>query len=226
MATLDILQDYKGYTFKEKIVSDCQQILIENKSKSLGYLPRPSETSLVTVLDNKKEEILGLGGSSPTDLIVEQFNQLIRLYNGSNNLTILLKLTNGLTANIKAIGTINNWYNFSLNRSAGTRIGIGAGVTPPARSDFQIETPFGSTPESGFTNTTDGGYNSGLGQVSASSTIGATGGSGTVNETVLLGFWVDTANIARALLLARDAISPAPSFISGNFVNVNYVWQL
>jgi len=226
MATLDLLQDYKGYTFKEKIVTDCQKILIENKSKSLGYLPRPSETSLVTVLDKNKEEILGLGGSKPNDLLLEQFNTLIELYNRSNNLAVVMKLTNGLTANIKAIGTINNWYSFSLNRSAGTRIGVGAGITPPARSDFQIETPFGSAPESGFTNTTDGGYNSGLGQVSASSTIGATGGAGTINESALLGFWVDTANIARALALARDAISPAPSFIAGNFINVNYVWQL
>jgi len=222
-----LLLDYKGYSFNQKIINDCNKIILENKSKVLGYLPRPAEISLVTVLDKNKKEILDIGASEPNDLILDVFsNVIIELGGRTNNLVIQQRDTSGVLQNIKGKGSIQNWYNFAITTSTGTRIGIGSGLTPPARTDFNLTTPFGVAPESGFTNTTIGGYNSGLGQVSAGSTIGATGGAGTVNETILLTFWTDPANIARAFAIAHDLISPAPSFGIGNFVNVVYTWQI
>lgn len=227
MANVELLQDYKGYTFKQKVIDDCQKILVENKMKILGYQPRPSETALVCVTSEKtKGEIKSIGGSEPHDLIGNNFGIWWAGMAGANNAIIVLRDSANGARNYKSRGTTFNPYNFALSMPFGSRIQVGSGTTAPARSDFFIESPFISAPESQGKATPNGGYNSGLGQVSVGATIGATGSSGTVAESMLSGIWVDVANIDRQILLFHDAISPTVSFISAQFINVNYIIQL
>jgi len=221
------LLQYKGYTAKEKVISDCHKILQENKLKELGYLPRPNESCLITVLDKNKEEILGIGGSKPSDLILDNWGTWWALMGGVNNGFFFPKQTNGSTANnFKSKGTTQNWYNFTLSATAGTRIQVGSGATPPTRADFFVDTAFGTSPESVSFNTPIGGYNSGLGQISYGASIGATGGSGTVAEAITILVFVDLGNISRAMAITRDLISPTVGFSPANFINVNYIWQI
>ena len=221
------LQDYKGYSFNQKILDDCQKILLENKEKALGFLPRPSEQALVCVTTEKqKGEIKSIGGSVPFDIIVDNFGKWWAGMAGANNATVVFQITSGANVNFKSRGTVFNPYNFSLGEPCGGSIQVGNGVTPVTRQDFNIESPFVSAPESVALTTPNGGYNSGLGQVSYGVNIGATGSSGLVSETATIMRWTDLADLDRSVLIFHDNISPTVSFIAGNFINVNYIIQL
>lgn len=224
MANLELLlHDYKGYTFKQKVIDDCNKILLEEKAKVFGYLPRPSEVSLVTVLDKNKNEILDIGGSKPNDLILNNFGKLYHQAHGTPGVTVVLQDIGDVGNALRASG--GNRYTQVVTFAGGTQIQVGSGSTPPDRTDFNVETAFASAPENGRGSTGAGGYNSSLAQVQVARSIGATGGSGTINESCLFGVWVNTANVTKIIMIARDAISGV-GFVAANFINVTYTWQL
>ena len=173
-----------------------------------------------------KQEILGIGGSQPNDLIMDNFGQIFgRGHNRGNGQIASLKDALGVIRSFRAKNSSTDVYNNNVTVQVGSRIIVCSSATPVNRTDFTINGIFGTAPESGSINTSLGAYNSGLGQVSVGVTIGATGGSGTVQETGIFMSWTDAGNVRRDILIAHDLVTPV-GFIPANFINVNYIWQL
>lgn len=120
----------------------------------------------------------------------------------------------------------NRLFNESTSSavSIGSQIKVGSGSTAPARDDTNIETAFGTAPESGAFDTGTGSYSAGNITVSGSITAG---GAGTINETGFFGAWrvYNTDNQALYLLF-HDAISPGVPFVAGQSITDEYVVAL
>lgn len=224
----EYLNNYKGYTYKEKLIQDCNKFLIENKAKTLGYLPRPCAVSLVSVVENG--EVKSIGGSIPEDLILDQFGIIYNAYfrpSEVGQVNITVTDTGGVDRSIiPRIAFASNGMNKALSQALGTEIQVGQGSTLPARANVDIETVFAGAPESGRVGTGLGGYNSGLGQVTVSTVISPTSASGTVSESGL--FWVlaDNVTTVRTFMILHDLVSPGVSFVAAQAINVTYTWQL
>jgi len=216
----EYLLQYKGKTIDERITKDCCNYLVENKKMS------PAEACLVQVSDSKSKEILGLGGSAPNDLFTDQLGiwwESFMTVPSSASLIVTLKNFGGVGLGVRIRGGT-----FQFARTDGGAIGseirIGQGSTPPARTDFSIDTPFVTIPESGFINTASGAYNSGLGNFIYSALIVA-GGSGTISEAGTFFRWQTTSNNTNLFMMARDLISPTVAFVAGQTITVTWTWQ-
>jgi len=222
-----LLLDFKGKTWNNKNRFDIEKYLIQNRIEELKYENKFLPMALVCVFrpeEKKNQEILGIGASVPSDLITNQYGEFFaRLFRavaqGSNSLTAQ-DFTN--TTRTFLFYSTSASYNTTFSRL----MQIGQGSTAPARSDFNIETPFANGgPEDlrqGFANA---GYSSVTFQTKESIAILATG-AGTITEAV--NFWVarDTVAVQRIMLMARDIISPGVSFIAAQNIFVEYTWQI
>jgi len=217
------LSNFIGYTMKEKVLMDATKILLENKAKKLGFLPRPAEVSLVVCHENG--EIKGIGGSKPNDIFNNNYGNILRgWFRPATSIVVILDDDGGVPRNIQLGGSGSAWN----NDTGGSRFQVGQGTTAPSRSDLAIETPFANTgPEDSLQNSNVGGYASGLGQITITATIGPTAGTGTVSETVDMWHFQDvTTSVPRNFLMAHDAISPGVSFVVAQTLTVQYTWQL
>ena len=218
------LSQYIGFTQKQKVLNDAVKILLENKAKKLGFLPKPALISLVTVSEN--QEIKSIGGSIPSDLITDQFIRLFGLMFGpsaSQRSRLIQDITN-VARNVRFSATGNNPW---PDGPGGSQVQVGQGSTAPTRADFNIETPFANGGlEDGLVSTALGVYNSSLGQVTVTGVFGLTTGAGTITESILVWQFQDTSITIRSFAMAHDAISPGVSFVASQIITVNYIWQL
>ena len=217
------LLNFVGYTMKQKVLMDATKILLENKAKKLGYLPKPAEVSLVVCHENG--EIKGIGGSNPNDIFNNNFGELLQVWFRPITTRTVTLVDDGGTNRLIKSGVSGATWN---NNTGGSRFQVGQGSTAPARSDLAIETPFANTgPEDSLQNSNVGGYVSGLGQIQVTGTIGPTAGAGTVTETVDMWHFQDiTLGVPRNFLMAHDLISPGVAFIAAQTLTVQYTWQL
>ena len=103
---------------------------------------------------------------------------------------------------------------------AGTQFQLGSSTTAPTRADYKINTALGTAPESGLFSTGIGSYASGY--VSIGGAISA-GGSGTVNETGVFGYWFSATNSTPySFMLFHDVLSSGVSYVAGNTLYVSY----
>jgi len=230
----DLLNSLIGQSFNQKSKFEAEKILNEIHSKaqarSIGKM------ALCYVLD--KNEILGVGGSTllkdkktgeiVSNLILNQFGiwlaGMFHRFTGGTTSRVIRDITNtNRTINVySSIAT----YNLILAGSLGLQLQVGAGSTAPARTDFNIETPFGTAPESTpKIPISDGAFNSGLGNFKTNISISA-GGSGTVNESVVNFSWRDSFGTTRGFVVFRDIISPAVPFVVGQTIALEYTVQL
>jgi len=223
----DFLENYVGFTAKQSVLDDIHKSLLQERSKAIGYENKMVPIASVTVQDLKSKEILGLGASVPNDLINDNFGELFAAIHGPLSTDRTFSgLNDILGAGPKTIRVwrpvSGNLWDFGLI----SFVQVGSGITPPTRSDIDIETAFGSAPESTRVATADGGYNASLGTISVTTNISPTGGVGTVNETNL--FWIitDDAGSQRTYLMTRDIISPGVSFVGGQAIIPVYTWQI
>jgi len=222
----EYLNQFKGDTINDRIVKDSTNYLLEEKLRITEK--NPNEVSLVSVSDPKTKEIISIGGSTPSDLILDAFGFLLQEHNrvpvgtvssasifkATDNVTRAFKMADPLTAYNKPLGT------------RGCQIQIGQGITAPVRTDFDIETPFVTSPESLPTDVTAPFYDNTLFQIQFFSSLQA-GGSGTISEIGLLCSWRDvTTGGTRSYLLAHDLILPTVSFITNQIITMNWVWQI
>ena len=130
----------------------------------------------------------------------------------------------GLTHTVRLIGNSSNkvWNDTGFG-SLGDFIQIGKGSTPATRQDFKIEDPFTTAPESSRFVCIPAGYNSGLGKITISGTLGSTGGTGTITEVTKEQAMINTSNptVLKNFCFFRDNISPV-NFIIGQSVFVSY----
>jgi len=223
----EYLNQFKGKTINERITKDCSNYLLEEKLRITQK--NPNEVSLVTVSDPKTKEIISMGGSTPSDLILDAFGFLwqehIRIPVGGSVVTpSIFKAEDGVTRAFRIIDPLT-----AYNKPLGTRGGqikIGQGSTAPARSDFDIETPFVTSPESLAQNVTAPFYDNILFQIQFFSSLQA-GGSGSISEIGFFCFWRDvTTGGTRRYMLAHDLISPGQAFVASQIITMNWTWQI
>jgi len=215
------LLEYIGETKTNKLIEQINKEYFESFRKQFpNYNENAKASSLVTI--TKDLEIKSIGMSCMNDLLSDNFGIFLAfLFGGGSNNQNLTDITNSL-ATISFQGSSTNFNSTIV--AVGTQIQVGKGLSTPNRQNFNIESPFTTSPESTIKNTGAGGWNSGLGQVSASMIPFGAGGAGAISETAF--FWV-MANVVGAqktFLMSRDLISPVANFILGETINVNYTF--
>jgi len=226
----EYLNQFKGDTINDRIVKDSTNYLLEEKLRVTEK--NPNEVCLVSVLDPKTKEIISIGGSIPSDLILDAFGFLLQEHNRVAGFSppidsaLVFKAEDGVS---RAFRMVSVNPQVSYNMPLGTRGGqikIGQGITAPVRTDFDIETPFVTSPESLPTNVTAPFYDNTLFQIQFFSSLQA-GGSGSVSEVGFFCLWRDvTTGATRRYLLAHDLIFPAVPFIATQVIKTNWVWQI
>ena len=224
----DFLENYVGFTAKESILADIQKSLVQEKEKAIGYVSKAVPIATVRIEDPKSKEILAIGASVPNDLINNNWGELFAAIHGplttDRTFSGLKDIAAGGPFTIRVFRPASGELWDALQRSS---VQVGSGTTAAARGDFNIETAFGSAPESGRVLTGAGAYNASLGTVSISTNITPTGGAGTVNEAAM--FWEirdDPGGILRIFCMSRDIISPGVAFIGGQAIVPVYTYQL
>jgi len=225
----DPLNSLIGQSFNQKSKLAAEKILDEihivAQSRTIG------KKVLCYVVD--KNVIKGVGGSTlmkdkdgkiVSNLILDGLGKCLALLFRSNP-----SPTNSV--NIRDENNINRTFraytgqNYTNQVAKGCRHKVGQGSTAPARTNFDIETDFGTSPESDNVDSSDPVYDSASGSQKSVSSMSA-GGSGTINESVMKNGWNDsTANLALVSMF-RDIISPAVSFIAGQSIVLEYKLQL
>jgi len=230
----DLLNSLIGQSFNQRAKFEAEKILSEIHSKaqdrSIGKM------ALCYVLD--KNQILGIGGSTllkdkktgeiKSNLILNNFGLwLAKIFSTltTANQSFTGVNTAGANSPIHSRALTSNVFNITSGGAVGIRLIVGSGSTPPARSDFFVQTKFVIAPE----NTLFAGgfpvYNSGLGTFKNNGIIIA-GGSGTINESALVDRMRTQASGIADLSLFRDIISPAVPFIAGQSIALEYTVQL
>ena len=225
-------EQFIGKTFNERLNKEMIDYYQEKKFTILGYFPRPGVIGMVHTLEDGA--IKAVGASDPFDQITNNFGKFMA--------AMFCPLVNAPNPPAAEIGpgnppiditgaSVPGRYSYSNNVGAAWNFGsggesyiqIGAGVTPPLITDFQIETPFtnGGVEDSQVLLTGSGGYNAGTFRVSMATSIGPTGGAGTINEMGWICDWSGTL-----FMMTHDAISPGVPFVLGETIFVQYFFQI
>ncbi len=226
---INILEDFKGKTATKNILDDAAKILLENKSKCLGFTPRPNIVSLVHIEKPNETEILQIGGSKPYDLMNQNFlNMMARFIRpvASNFQSVDTMPKNTAGNLVSNIHIYDQFFTLSgggdrqmFTSSGGCTIQVGAGAGAATRTEFGIDTPFGTAPESGPVGIVASQYNTVLNRCEFNISFGAVG-SGTILETCLFSGYRNGT-----FLMSRDNI-PSTPFDPGEIVFVNYILAL
>jgi len=230
----DLLNSLIGQSYNQRTKFEAEKILKEIHSqaqnRSIGKM------ALCYVLD--KNEIKGVGGSTllkdkktneiNSNLILNNFGLLLaKLFSTltTSNQSFTGVNTSGANIPIHSRALTSNVFNITSGGSVGIRLIVGSGSTPPARTDFFVQTKFVIAPENTLFASGFPVYNSGLGTFKNLGSIIA-GGAGTINESALVDRMRTQASGLADLSLFRDIISPAVPFIAGQSIALEYTVQL
>jgi len=230
----DLLNSLIGQSFNERTKFEADKILKEIHSKaqdrSIGKM------ALCYVID--KNQVLGVGGSTllkdkktgeiKSNLILNNFGLwLAKIFSTltTSNQSFTGVNTSGVNSPIHSRALTSNVFNITSGGAVGVRLIVGSGSTPPARTDFFVQTKFITAPENALFASGFPVYNSGLGNFKNLGSILA-GGSGTINESALIDRMRTQASGIADLSLFRDIISPAVPFIAGQSIALEYTIQL
>ena len=196
----------------EKDIED----ILNDKETPYG---RMIDASCVTVLkDLESKKIKEIGFNRPDDLFTNNWatwlSSLIQNPSGS-----IFGYTMYDTSNIARTTIIGGQYSATVSvlfngiAAGGTQIQFGSGVTAAARTNFAIQTPLVTAPESGkFGSGNAAGIN---GTISFGNTISA-GGSGTINEIGLFGYFNWNSGSNYTFMLTHDILGAGVAFVAGN----------
>jgi len=228
----DLLNSLIGQSFNQKSKFEAEKILDEIHCKAESRMI--GKKALCYIVDNL--EIRGVGGSTLmkdrngkiiSNLILDQFGVFLagifRKNTGANT-SVVLKDVSGVNKTVRMYGTTGSLFNDTAS-NIGSGLRVGSGSTPPARTDFKIETAFGTAPESlNFVIGSNPIFNTAQGFFKTAGTITA-GGSGTINESIheLL---LNALGVTIVFSMFRDIISPAQAFIAGQTISLEYTIQL
>jgi len=230
----DPLKELSGKTYNAKTKFEAEQILKEIHSVSKDRMI--DKNALCYIL--KEDEIKGVGGSTllqnkktgeiESNLIMDNFGfWLSSIYRRRTTAT---GPNPTLTDNAN-IGQAVRGYGASVhfnesNRSLGSRLAVGSGVTAPTRTDFNIETRFATAPEmNDFFPASDPVYNATNGNFSIVGSITA-GGTGTVNEGMEFQRYQATSASDFIFAMFRDIISPGQPFVISDTISLEYTVQI
>ena len=225
----EYLLDFIGKSKTNKLNSEIEKFVAENNS--CFYKPM----SIIDVHKPNQNEILGLGISIPNDLILDNFGIWLSHFIGCIGTTnsmkddgntirqIRLPHNNGSMSNTVRIDQVPP--NPDFNPLGGTYFRLGDSDVSPLRTDFNVGSTLPNSPESSLQGTNVGGFNSGLGTVTASKTYPSTSGVGIIKE---LGTFIrfNENTIGRNYMLSHDLISPVVNYGIGDIINVEIKWQI
>ena len=199
----------------ERARQETARYLLAEAQRTGQLHARMHETVALSIL-NSKGKIESVGINKPDDLILDNFGSwLAKIYRTPVYAASAASLKD-ITNTARDVLTYNNDYGFA-NYGCGTNIGIGSGTTTADRADYNIETAFGTSPESTVFGTTTGSYAAGY--ISFSGAVTA-GGSGTVNETGVFGFWYYSSYAN--FMLFHDNLETGQPFTAGQTINCSY----
>jgi len=230
----NLLNSLVGHSFNQKSKFEAEKIL--NEIHSIAQDRTINKKALCYVVDNS--EIKGVGGSTllkdkdgkiHSNLIMNNFGILLaalfKKFDTADIITTVKDIVN-VDQTVRVYGDNATWTDNNAGAlSIGAFVQIGSGITGPTRTDFALETAFGTAPESGnIVATTNPVFSSPnfkyLGSISA-------GGSGTINESVMtLGLRRSGGGARVDTLCFRDIISPAVGFSIGQSVALEYTVQI
>jgi len=220
------LLDLIGHTRNEKTSIEAYKILKQNRKKQLKYENKFLPMALVSVSDVKSKKITGIGGSVPSDLIVDNLGELFAIMFGvvTFKTTNLIKDRSGVFRIYRVSRSVsgNAWDSpFSM------LFQVGQGSTTPARSDFNIETPFTNGGVEDIEKAVStGAFNVGLGEAKTNVIFSPTTGAGSISETICSFLGQTEVSGQRQFIWARDLISPNVGFTTGQAIFLEYIFQL
>ena len=222
---------------QEKYSRELQAIRLENNLRDLrkGKLRQNlSEAVSVSIL-NKGRKILDIGFNDPDDLMLDNLGVLFAamLFSPTNSGTRTMTLkdlggSNNGAFNTYGVGSYSCWNGATTNTGGqGTKFQIGSGTTAAARADYKIQTAFATSPESGDFSPVAGAYQAGTGVINLAACVTA-GGSGTVNEVLMKGYFSQNGmnNTYDTFALFHDILASGVSFSPGNIINVVYTFNI
>jgi len=227
----DDLKCLISQSFNQKNKFEAEKILDEIHSKAQSRTIGKKALCYIV----KNGIIRGVGGSTlmmdkngkiHSNLILDQWGGFLAQFFHPNSFVSASFNINDDGNNSENLFVYRNASAFNTLATLGSAVQVGSSATPPVRTNFNIGNPFGTAPENAtFNGVSDPVYNSGLGNLKYVASITA-GGSGTINESILVNVWRNSGNIAKTFALFRDIISPAQSFISGQSIALEYTVQL
>ena len=209
----------------EKHQREIQMIRMEHdlyEMKADRMMLRPQhvcEGSIVAALKSKTDlKILEIGFNTPDDLILNNFGVwLAHLMQGPSQTNVLgysmLNITNTARASTSIYGYAAGGSTFNGSTALGTQIQFGSGATAAVRTNYSIQTALGSAPENTRFPSGAGAYVNNY--ISFGNVIIA-GGSGTINEIGLFGYWYWLGTTADTYMLCRDVLGAGVSYVAGN----------
>jgi hypothetical protein len=210
-----LLLEKIGQTKTDRLIRECENIYKENFAEKFPNYFENKNTlksfSIVTITENK--EVKSIGMSKVEDLLTDNFGKWFGAFiyptspitmedDSSTNRTVTMWATGG------------TWNSVNIGGAVGTQVEVGTGTNVATRQDVALQNP------QQILNSSDGGWNSSLGQVDIPATIPSTF-SGNISEVGLFGVWAFSGGVGR-FLLSRDNISPVVSVIIGQSINVDY----
>ncbi len=209
------LMQHIGKTKTKNLVEEINKNWHEDfLNKFPSYDKIVKANSLLTT--TKENEIKNIGMSCINDLLSDSFGlwfgHLLGQIGGYNMINV-----GNVSKAYKALGAGTKWNNTDNSVAIGCAILVGTGTTPATRQDFKIETAF-----TGEISTGNGGWNSGLGQVSFSMSPLVAGGGASLSETAWYFSMATNSAIHETNLFSRDNISPVVPVVIGETINVDY----
>lgn len=212
------LVEHIGKTSTQKLKDEIQSEFYENFRKRFPNYFNSNYSkmcSLVTV--TKQNEIKKIGISCLDDLLSNNWGKFFgALISGTTQATGMINSLN-VSRILQIYGNQSTNFNRNNIGPVGSRIKVGTGNTPAARSDFNIETALQTLIS------LNGGWSTILGKVSIPGNV-VSSGNNTISETALFGVWNNTGNSLpiEEFLLSHDNISPGVSVLNGQTINVDY----
>lgn len=191
-------------------LSMAHRMAVENAQKDFKETENRLVGRFEVLAVDKNGKILGRGKSPIQDLFVNNFGNwlgsLLLLTPSGTNLSVSLTDTGNVARTLYMWGvTAASMFNYPGTGTTGLFLGVGSGVSAPARTDYKLQTQLGSW--TGAANGTNL-YNASTYQIVTTSSILISAG-GTVNEAAAAFVFNDSGGVLRTIMVAHDAISPA-----------------
>jgi len=239
MSYQELLKEFRGKTATKNILNDATKIILENKISELRTNPRPNCISRVHT-ESIEHEIIHLGGSTPPDLLNDNFLNLlagishgrqgvfefsipVMVNTGGSNITDLRAFDRWNIGNTPPTDDNIMWSTFG---GAGVcSIQLGSGLATAQRSDFNIQTAFGNSPESNRITIGVPAYDTLLNELPLGIGFSA-GGAGVISESGLFENYMRIGRTGSQHMIAHDNINPVVPFTLGQAIFAQYVFAL
>jgi hypothetical protein len=234
---MDKFQQYMNDQFigkdpnQKNVGRDIFKALKENWKEKLGYIPL-KPMALITVTDPNSPILKGIGFSKPNDLLLDNFGVMLSscINTGGDVRRNVVDETGVVrTVHFQENGNIRMCFATETSPvalSLGGFFKVGQGTTAPARSDFDIETPFVTAPLSGDIGVIQPVWISNDQEAIVTAIISNIILGGTIEECGMFCRWrIGFGTTAADFMVSHD-LTGSVNFSSGDHIQMTYTWSL